>query len=89
MRIRYEGLGTSMSEVGSVEVTPVGVLKRYVGGQEQLFVDAGKSIQDVILALGMRPWLVSVVMVNGARTEKSYILRPGDRLKLLPLISGG
>jgi sulfur carrier protein ThiS len=30
-----------------------------------------------------------VVMVNGVRTEKSYILRPGDRLKLLPLISGG
>jgi len=78
-----------MSEVGSVEVTPVGILKRYVGGQERLFVESGKSIQDVILALGMRPWLVSVVMVNGGRTEKSYMLRPGDRLKLLPLISGG
>jgi len=78
-----------MTEVGSVEVTPVGILKRYVGGQEQLFVGAGKSIQDVILALGMRPWLVSVVMVNGVRAEKSYILQPGDRLKLHPLISGG
>jgi len=78
-----------MAETSSVEVTPVGILKRYVGGREQLFVEAGQSIQDVILALGMRPWLVSVVMVNGVRTEKSYILRPGDRLKLLPLISGG
>jgi len=72
-----------------VEVTPVGVLRRYVGGQEQLFAEAGQSIRDVILALGMRPWLVSVVMVNRARTDKSYILQPGDRLKLLPLISGG
>ncbi len=78
-----------MTESGSVEVTPVGVLRHYVGGQEQLFVEAGQSIQDVILALGMRPWLVSVVMVNGVRAEKSYILQPGDRLKLLPLISGG
>lgn len=60
-----------MSDSGSVEVTPVGVLKRYVGNQEQLFVAAGESIHDVILALGMRPWLVSVVMVNGVRVEKS------------------
>jgi len=78
-----------MSEIGSVEVTPAGVLKRYVGGEEQLLVEAGQSIQDVILALGMRPWLVSVVMVNGVRAEKGYVLQPGDRLKLLPLISGG
>ena len=77
-----------MAEIGSVEVTPVGILKRYVGGQEQLSVEAGQSIKDVILALGMRPWLVSVVMVNGVRTQRSYILQPGDRLKLLPLISG-
>jgi sulfur carrier protein ThiS len=78
-----------MTEIASVEVTPVGILKRYVGGQERLFVEAGQSVQEVILALGMRPWLVSVVMVNGVRAEKSYILQPGDRLKLLPLISGG
>jgi sulfur carrier protein ThiS len=78
-----------VTEIGSVEVTLVGVLRHYVGGQEQVFVEAAQSIHDVILALGMRPWLVSVVMVNGVRSEKSYILQPGDRLKLLPLISGG
>lgn len=78
-----------MAEMGSVEVIPVGILKQYVDGKEQLFVEAGQSIRDAILALGMRPWLVSVVIVNGVRAQKSYILQPGDRLKLLPLISGG
>jgi len=30
-----------------------------------------------------------VVIVNGRRVSRDYLLHPGDEVKLLPLISGG
>jgi sulfur carrier protein ThiS len=72
----------------SVEVIPVGTLKRRLGGHELLLVEPGQSVQELLAALSVRSRSV-VVIVNGSRVTKSYVLEAGDRVRLLPLIGGG
>ena len=72
----------------SVEVIPVGRLRRRLGGQERIWVKPGQTVDMLMAALEIDTRSV-VVMVNGRRVSKYYFLRPGDEAKLLPLISGG
>jgi sulfur carrier protein ThiS len=72
----------------TVEVIPVGRLKRRLGGQERINVEPGQTVDALVAALAIDTRPVAI-MVNGHRAAKEYVLRPGDEVKLLPLISGG
>ena len=72
----------------TVEIIPVGRLRRRLGGQERIWVKPGQTVDMLMAALEMDTRSV-VVVVNGRRESGEYLLRPGDEVKLLPLISGG
>lgn len=75
--------------MAEVELTPVGILKRYVSDQSALVVTAGRTVAEVLEDLGIPPELVAIVMVNGLQQPKSYRLQEGDKVKLVPLMGGG
>jgi sulfur carrier protein ThiS len=51
-------------------------------------VRAGQSIREAMLQCGVQPEAVLVTR-NGELIEDDVILQPGDRVKLLPTVSGG
>lgn len=73
----------------NVQVTLVGLLKKYVPGQSSLTIEPGQTVMEVITDLGLDPQLVAIVLVNGRQRFKSYRLQDGDRVKLVPIVGGG
>lgn len=73
----------------NVQVTFVGLLKKYVPGQSSLTIKPGQTVMEVITDLGLDPQLVAIVLVNGRQRFKSYRLQDGDRVKLVPIVGGG
>jgi len=74
---------------GCVEITPVGLLKKYIGDRETPIVEGGQTVAEVIEALGIPSVLVAVVLINGRQESKEYVLQDGDVVKLMPLVGGG
>jgi sulfur carrier protein ThiS len=70
-------------------ISPIGILKNYIGGQNQVTVDAGRTVREAIAALGMPPEIVALVMVNEDPQPKDYVLLEGDVVKLIAVIGGG
>ena len=73
----------------SVLIRPVGMLKSYIGGQNEVAVEAGRSIRETLTTFTMPPEIVALVMVNGEQQPKEYILQEGDIVKLIAVIGGG
>ena len=73
----------------SVELTLVGMLKKYGPDQTSLRVEAGRTVTQTVQDLGLDPELVAIVMVNGRQRFKTYRLQDGDRVKLVPMVGGG
>ncbi|MBC7264325.1 MAG: MoaD/ThiS family protein [Chloroflexi bacterium] len=75
----------------SVEIIPVGLLKRYVQSDELPIRQdaAGKTIAALLNELGLPPSVVAIALVNGRQVEKSYTLADGDIVKLVPIVGGG
>ena len=65
-----------------------GILRRRLGDWERLWFDPGQTVHAMLLALELDPGSV-MVMVNGRRAAKDYVLRAGDEVRLLRLITGG
>jgi sulfur carrier protein ThiS len=72
-----------------VEMTLVGLLRKYGPAQISLAVQPGGTVMEVIRELGLNPDLVAIVMVNGRQRSKADRLDPGDRVKLVPMVGGG
>jgi sulfur carrier protein ThiS len=72
-----------------VELTLVGLLRKYGPDHASLAVKPGETVVDVIRELGLDPDLVAIVMVNGRQRSKADRLDPGDRVKLVPMVGGG
>ena len=72
-----------------VTVRPLGMLKEYIGGQPETSVEAGRTIRETMLALGIPPELAALVLVNDEQQGKDYLLQEGDVLKLMAVIGGG
>jgi molybdopterin converting factor small subunit len=68
---------------------PVGVLKSYIGGQNEVAVEAGRTIRETMLTFNMPPEIVALVMVNDEQQSKDYMLKEGDEVKLIAVIGGG
>jgi sulfur carrier protein ThiS len=73
----------------TAQIKPVGMLKSYIGGQNEVSVEAGRTVREAIAALGMPPEIVALVMVNEEQRPKDYILREGDVVKLMAVLGGG
>ena len=73
-----------------VEITPVGLLREYIGNRETRIVTGeGQTIAEVLEALGIPAVLVALVLINGRQELKNYVLQDGDVVKLVPLVGGG
>ena len=72
-----------------VELTLVGLLKKYGPAHATPAIDPGQTVREVVRELGLNPDLVAIVMVNGRQESKDHRLQPGDEVKLLPLVGGG
>jgi sulfur carrier protein ThiS len=70
-------------------IRPVGMLKSYVGGQNEVMVAAGRTVREALAALGIQPEIVALVMVNDEPQPKDYVLQDGDTVRLLAVIGGG
>jgi sulfur carrier protein ThiS len=68
---------------------PVGVLKSYIGGENEIAVEAGRTIRETMLTFNMPPEIVALVMVNDEQQSKDYVLKEGDKVKLIAVIGGG
>jgi sulfur carrier protein ThiS len=68
----------------------MGILREHAkAGPEQLGPAEGKTVADVIQALGLPADLVAFVMVNGRQRPKTYVIQSEDHVILIPLIGGG
>jgi molybdopterin synthase sulfur carrier subunit len=52
-------------------------------------IASGKTIDALILGLGIPEGLVKLVFINGKRQEKDYVMQDGDRVGLFPPVGGG
>jgi molybdopterin synthase sulfur carrier subunit len=52
-------------------------------------VKENTTISDLISALKIPDDLVKLVFVNGVRQERTYTLKPDDRVGLFPPVGGG
>ena len=75
--------------MGGAEIVLIGRLKQYVGGRDRLSVESGQTVPEFLEALGIERRAVSVIIVNGRRVSRDYVLRDGDEVRLLALIGGG
>ncbi len=73
----------------SAIIKPLGMLKTYIGDLKETSVEAGLSVRQTLLQIGINPDLVAGVFVNGEQQTKDYILQDGDTVKLLAVIGGG
>ncbi len=72
----------------TIQLTVVGLLKRYAPHPPPA-PQPGQTIGELIEELGIPNELVALVIVNRRQQLKSYVLRPGDAVKLAPFVGGG
>lgn len=65
------------------------MLKSYIGDKKETNVQAGSSIRETMISLGIPPDVVALVLVNDEQQPKEYILQDGDFVKLIAVIGGG
>jgi sulfur carrier protein ThiS len=65
------------------------MLKDYIGELSETTVEAGQTVRQSLIVIGINPDLVAGVFVNGEHQTKDYILQDGDIVKLLAVIGGG
>lgn len=70
-------------------IRPLGMLKSYIGELKETSVEAGISVRQTLVVIGINPDLVAGVFVNGEQQTKDYILQDRDIVKLLAVIGGG
>jgi molybdopterin converting factor small subunit len=70
-------------------IRPFGTLKEYIGGAYDTTIEAGVSVRQAMVNLGMPPEVVALVLVNDEQESKDYVIKDGDHVKLLAVIGGG
>jgi len=73
----------------AINLIPVGFLKTYVGGQEQVSFEPGLTVAEMIQAAGIPPALVALATVDGERVPRDYRPRDGETVKVMAVIGGG
>ncbi len=73
----------------SVHIQPVGSLKNYIGGQAEVLLEAGLTVREMMVDIGIPPEIVALVMVNDCHQPKNYMPKDGDVVKLVAIFGGG
>ncbi len=68
---------------------PVGHLRSYIHGEQEVIVQDNLSVRQALEGLGIPPEIVALVVVNEEQQTKEYILRDGDNVRVLAVIGGG
>ena len=68
---------------------PSGALKSYIGGKNEIVVEAGHTVRETLSALNIPPEVIALVVVNEEQQTKDYILQEGDVVRVLAVIGGG
>lgn len=72
-----------------VTLVPVGFLKEFVGGREWLELDAGPSVAEMLVSVGIPPAVVAAVLREDELVTKEYRPRDGERIKVMAVVGGG
>ncbi len=72
----------------SATLQALGILKSYVGNN-QVNVDAGITVREMLRALNIPSDVVALVVVNDVPQSKEYRVQDGDVIKLLAVVGGG
>jgi len=77
-----------------VHVRPYTILRDYMPGPlgrqgTEIQLEEGSTVQDMLRRLGIPDDKVMLVFVNDMHVPLDHPLREGDRIELLPPISGG
>ena len=70
-------------------VRPFGILKSYIDNQNESTVEAGRTVRQTMIDLGIPPDVVALVTVNDEQETKEYVIREGDLVKLIAVVGGG
>ena len=70
-------------------IRPYGVLKTYIGGAYDITIEAGVTVRQAMVDMGMPPEVVALVLVNDEQQSKDYVIQDGDYVKLIAVIGGG
>ena len=73
----------------SVTLRPMGFLKDYVGGQEQVELVAGPTVAEMLVGLGIPPALIALVTRGQDLSSKDYRPQDGETITVVPMVHGG
>lgn len=74
----------------SVTLIPVGGLKAYAGGREQVEMDSGSTVEQLLERAGIEGALVAAVIdEEDELVTLDYRPQDGERLKLIAVMGGG
>jgi sulfur carrier protein ThiS len=79
----------SFSLTMPAQIRPIGSLKRYTAGQPEVTVEAGRTVRETLVALGIPPEVVAGVLRQDVLISKDDRIQEGDILKLIAVIGGG
>lgn len=66
-----------------------GSLKDVIGGKELYSVESGRTVREILVSLGIEPLVVALVIVNEAQSNKDYVIRDGDKVRVMAVVGGG
>lgn len=75
--------------MGQVELWLEGPLSKFVAGNQPIVVDAGQTIREILQALEINANQPVAALVNGVTSDLNVVLKAGDQVRIIPLISGG
>lgn len=70
-------------------IRPVGMLKEYIQGQDEIQVPAGQTVRAVLQGMRLPSEVVALVLVGDRAETKDYLLQEGDLVRLMAVIGGG
>ena len=73
----------------SAQIKALGIIKSYLGGKNEIIVDAGNTVRETMCAHNIPPDVVALVLVNDTQQSKDYRVQDGDVVKLLAVVGGG
>jgi sulfur carrier protein ThiS len=73
-----------------VILRPLGQLKTYIHGSDELLVMPGRTIRETLREAGIPPEVVALVVVNEVhQADKDVVLNEGDVVRVMAVIGGG
>jgi len=73
----------------TAKLRPAGALKKYIDDREEVEIESGRTIRQVLSELGIPAEIVALVVVNEEQKSKDYTLEDNDVVRILAVIGGG